>query len=107
MAVPKNTELQVLQYPQIIQTYLLRLLIQSIHLCNFRILKLNQELQLTDSITVPKLDTSSYFVKLAISKCGGYLATGSKDSNVYVLELPRKTSTIPKAMQLIGHRAGI
>ena len=59
------------------------------------------DFQLLQEFTHTDLDTNSFYVKISISPCGQYVASGSRDSNVYIWD-----TFCPLApVRCIGHRA--
>ena len=59
------------------------------------------DFQLLQEFTHTELDTNSFYVKISNSPCGQYVASGSRDSNVYIWD----TYCPLAAVRCIGHRA--
>lgn len=57
----------------------------------------------TNTFTNPTYESSSFYIKIDLSVCGNYLASGSKDSDVYIWD----TKDHLKQAVLKGHRAEV
>lgn len=57
----------------------------------------------TNAFTTPTFTTSSFYIKIDISPCGNFLASGSQNSDVFVWQVQNPQNHL----LLKGHRAEV